>query len=170
MKKVILSLVLAAGFSCVGFAQFRMSIGPVLGFNYNFLHGTVISNANRSYNGAGVSAGGQLDMGFTSVVGMLATITVYDMMSTSGKLIEQGVTTVQNMNLGYLMINPALKFAVPGTGLGFFAGPGVGFKLKGTTEQYQIANGIRTPLLDETDLTNLNVRVNGQVACSTTST
>jgi hypothetical protein len=131
--------------------------------NYNFYHGSAISNSNMSFNGVGLSAGGQLDMRFTPVVGMLATVTVFDGLSAKGSISQQGVKSVQNIGLGYLTIDPALKFAIPGTGLGFFAGPGIGFKLTGTSEQYQVANGQRTQVAPKSDLLNVNIRVNGQI-------
>jgi hypothetical protein len=164
MKKVfIITLILVAGLSCEGFAQFRLSVGPVFGMGYNFYHGSTIDNTNMSFNGLGLSIGGQLDMSFTPVIGMLATVSAYDMMSAKGSLTQQQVKNVQAIGLGYLAINPAMKFSIPKTGLGFFVGPGIGFNLVGTTESYQIANGQRTQTAAKSDLMNTNIRVNGQI-------
>ncbi|MDR1980157.1 MAG: hypothetical protein LBQ39_00880, partial [Tannerellaceae bacterium] len=127
--------------------------------NYNFYHGTAISNSNMSFNGIGVSIGGQADMRFTPIVGMLVTVTAYDGLGASGSITQQGTKAVQDISLGYLTVNPALKFSIPNTGLGFFVGPGVGFKLIGKSEQYQIANGQRTQVATTSDLMNVNLRV-----------
>lgn len=163
MKKSAFILLFIAGFTCAGFAQFKMSIGPVVGMNYNFYHGSAISNSNMSFNGIGLSVGGQADMSFTPVVGMLVTVTAYDMMSASGSLTQQAVKNTQNIGLGYLMVSPAMKFTIPNTGLGFFIGPGIGFKLTGTSEQYQIANGVRQQTAPISDLLNVKPRVDGQI-------
>jgi hypothetical protein len=151
-----------AGFSCIGMSQFRMSVGPVVGMNYNFYHGDAVKNSNMSFNGVGVSVGGQADMSFTPVVGLLATVTAYDMMSASGDLTQQGTKTSTDYGLAYLMINPAIKFSVPNTGLGFFIGPGIGFKLTGTVEQHQIVDGQRQQTFQKSDMPNMKPRVNGQ--------
>jgi hypothetical protein len=166
MKRIFLTLLVLAGFSCTCMSQFRMSVGPLVGMNYNFYHGTNIKNSNMSYNGAGVSVGGQVDMGFTPVVGLLATVTAYDMMSANGSMTQQGSKVGEDVSLAYLMISPALKFSVPNTGLGFFIGPGIGFKLTGTSESYQIVNGQRQQISPESDLINMKPRVNGQAGMS----
>ncbi|MDR1879889.1 MAG: hypothetical protein LBQ78_03040, partial [Tannerellaceae bacterium] len=160
MKRALfITALFVAGVSFAGVAQFSMSLGPVVGMNYNFYHGTAISNSNMSFNGIGVSIGGQADMRFTPVVGMLVTVTAYDGLSASGSITQQGTKSVQEIGLGYLTVNPALKFSIPNTGLGFFVGPGVGFKLIGKSEQYQIANGQRTQVATTSDLMNVNLRV-----------
>jgi hypothetical protein len=162
MKKVFLTVLMLTGFSCIGMSQLRMSVGPVVGMNYNFLHGDVIKNTNMSFNGVGVSVGGQADMSFTPVVGLLATITVYDMMSASGSLTQGNTKINTDIGLGYLMINPAIKFSVPNTGLGFFIGQGVGFKLTGNAEEYQIVSGQRQQTVQKSDIPNMKPRINGQ--------
>ena len=166
MKKVLFTILCVAGFSFVSSAQFKMSLGPVVGMNYNFYHGSAISNSNMSYNGIGVSIGGQADMSFTPVIGMLISLTAYDMLSASGSITQQGTKSVQDISLGYLMVSPALKFMVPNTGLGFFVGPGIGFKLTGKSEQYQISGGQRTQTAASSDLLNVNPRVAGQIGMS----
>jgi hypothetical protein len=167
MKKLLfLTILLVAGFSCVSFAQFRMSIGPHFGMNYNFYHGTAIDNSNMSYNGIGMSAGGQMDMSFTPVLGMLVTATIYDLMSAKGSITQQNVKQVNSISLAYLTINPAMKFSIPRTGLAFFAGPGIGFKLTGKGETYQIANGQRQQLAPKSDIMNTRLRITGQIGTS----
>jgi hypothetical protein len=161
MKRVFLTVLLLAGFSCIGMSQLRMSVGPVVGMNYNFLHGETINN-DMSYNGVGVSIGGQADISFTPMWGLLATVTAYDMKNVSGTLTEEGMTTESKFGLSYLMINPAITFSVPNTKLGFFAGPGVGFKLSGTTEGYMVIEGHREDI-PKADIPNMKPRVNGQV-------
>ncbi|MDR1886736.1 MAG: hypothetical protein LBQ70_02365, partial [Prevotellaceae bacterium] len=61
MKKVFFIIIFIAGVSCISFGQVKLSVGPVFGMNYNFYHGSAISNSNMSFNGVGLSAGGQLD-------------------------------------------------------------------------------------------------------------
>ncbi|MDR1356391.1 MAG: outer membrane beta-barrel protein [Tannerellaceae bacterium] len=167
MKRVLfLTVLFVAGFSCVSFAQFEMSIGPAVGINYNFYNGPSIRNSNMSYSGAGVSLGGQADMKFNQVVGLLTSITLYDMMSASGSNSVQGTKTGRNVSLSYLMVNPSIKFTVPNTGLGFFGGPGVGFKIGGSFEDYRIVNGQREQLTPVSDLLNLKSRINAQIGMS----
>jgi len=167
MKKVLfLSILFLVAFSSASFAQFKMALGPFLGVNYNFYSGTVIDNSNRSYNGAGLSVGAQADMQFTPVIGMLITLNAYDMMNASGSLVQQDVTTVQTFSIAYATLNPALKFSIPGTGLGFFAGPGIGFKMSGSSESYQMSQGVRTEISPKNDIMNMNMRINGQIGMS----
>ena len=167
MKKVLfLTVLFAAGITCKSFAQFSMSLGPLLGMNYNFYHGAAIDNANVSYNGAGFSVGAQADMKFSPVLGMLITVNAFDALNAKASVTQQNVKNVRAFKLAYLTIDPAMKFSVPGTGLGFFAGPGIGFKLQGKNEQYQIEGGQRTQLQAKTDLMNTLIRVNGQIGMS----
>ena len=162
MKKIIISIitfVMAVSAS----AQFKMSVGPMIGGNINFYSGSDISNLNTSVNGFGVAVGGQADMQFTPVIGLLATLTVYDGLSASGTTTRQGTKTVLNFNNGFLMLNPSLKFSIPTTGFSFYAGPGIGIKLHSSTEAYQVVDGLRQPLQEKTDAANVNPHITAQV-------
>jgi len=158
MKRIFFTIILVAGFSCTMFGQFKLSLGPAVGMNYNFYSGAAIENMNASVNGFGVALAGQLDMKFTPVVGLQTTITPYDGLNAKATRTSNAVKTVQNFNIAYLMINPSLKLSIPQTGLGFLVGPGIGFKLQGSWDSYQIANGQRTVLQEKTQFTQVTPR------------
>jgi hypothetical protein len=163
MKKVFITMILVAGFAGTVFGQFKLSVGPSVGMNYTFYHGSAVSNSNLSYNGANIALSGQADMKFTPVVGLLTSLTFFDGANAKASITQNGVTQAQQYRLAYIMLNPALKFSIPSTGLSFYAGPGIGFKLIGNSETYQIQDGQRTSLAAKTDLLNVKPRIEALV-------
>jgi hypothetical protein len=159
MKKVFLTVILFAGLAGTVWGQFKMSVGPSVGMNYTFYHGSDIDNTNLSYNGVNIALSGQADMKFTPVIGLLTALTFFDGMNAKGSITQSGTTQAEQIRISYMMFNPSLKFSVPSTGLSFYAGPGFGFKLLGSGESYQIQNGQRTQVAAKADLVNLNPRI-----------
>jgi hypothetical protein len=159
MRKVFFTFILIAGIAGTANGQFKLSLGPVVGMNYNFYSGSTIEAMNASVNGFGFAIGGQMDMKFTPVVGLTTTITAFDGLNATATRIQNGVKSVIAYNMAYLMINPSLKFSVPSTGLGFLIGPGVGFKLQGWGEAYSFQNGTRVQDIERTEFANLKPRL-----------
>jgi hypothetical protein len=159
MRKGLFTFIMIAGIAGTAVGQFRLSLGPVVGMNYNFYSGSTIEALNASVNGFGFAIGGQMDMKFNPIVGLTTTITAYDGLNATATRTTGGVKSVLAYNMAYLMISPALKFSIPSTGLGFTVGPGVGFKMQGWGERYSFQNGTRVQDIERTEFANLHPRL-----------
>lgn len=134
MKKSIqLLVIMLIFFIMVGptFAQFRMSIGPSMGFNFNLING---SDVETGGSGLGFLFAGQTDMTFNrdKSLGLLITMAFYDNRSGdfSVTVPGQGFNQTQDtdLSLAYFQLEPLFKYRLP-VGVYFLFGPGLGFNL-----------------------------------------
>lgn len=136
MKIIKLALVLSLFvviFNNSLFAQ-RIMLGPRLAGNYNIYNE---KNLTASYNGIGISAGGQLDALFNKTVGILVNLNAFDMKNFSNTTTtaqgNQSQTVENSISLAYCTIEP--MFQANFSGFFMAAGPSIGFKLNGSGEQ-----------------------------------
>lgn len=130
-------------FSSLSFSQFRMSIGPTVGLNFNLHTG---SDLPESGNGFGMVGGAQVDMEFSRTIGILANIQFYDNRYGSYSVTNSGTIQYNNVDyqatetddinasLAYFSLEPLLKISLPSNGFFFYVGPSVGFNIEGTAE------------------------------------
>ncbi len=129
---LVIAVILFAGVQS-SYAQ-RILLGPRLAGNYNIYNQ---KNLTASYNGIGISAGGQLDALFNKSIGILVNISAFDMRNFSNTTTTaQGnasQTTENSITLSYCTIDP--MFQANFSGFYMAAGPSIGFKLNGSGEQ-----------------------------------
>jgi hypothetical protein len=142
MKKITLGVLLVAVVSlCTSTsnAQFRLSIEPVTGMNFNIHTG---SDLSATGTGFGFVIGGRAVMSFTPMIGLVSGLTFYD--NRSGSYSQSGPsqaynnatqTTDASVSLAYLMFENLFLLKLPNTGLFFVAGPVVGFNVEGSGER-----------------------------------
>jgi hypothetical protein len=155
MKK-ILTLISITIFliSTQSFGQFHLKAGPALGLNVNVASGDLTTD---TYSGIGILLGGQLDMNFSPMIGLILNLNIYDnkSVSTSG---TQGTTDyTEDVSLGYFEIQPLFKLQIPKSGFYFFAGPGMGFNIQSTDNTTQ-TTGNNQPQTNKSTLKNLAFR------------
>lgn len=148
MKKLftICSLMLLLSFCATNstFSQFKLSLGPTTGMNFNLHTG---SDLGETGTGFGFVFGGQLDMSFSRTVGMLTTLTFYDNRSgnatktssnqyqdNQGNPVTSTVSSETSASLAYFMIEPLFKLKLANSGFYFIMGPSFGFNIEGTGE------------------------------------
>lgn len=136
------------------YAQFGMKVGPSVGLNLNVASGDLTQD---TYTGLGILLGGQIDMSFTPVIGLITNVNFYDNKSVSNSVTENNVTTDDAISLGYFEIQPLFKLSVPNSGFYFFAGPGVGFNIEATEKVTQTV-GNNAPQTGKGTLKNLGTR------------
>lgn len=119
-------------------AQFRLSIEPATGMNFNIHTG---SDLSATGTGFGFVIGGRAVMSFSPTIGLVSGLTFYD--NRSGSYSRSGPsqtynnatqTTDASASLAYLMFENLFMFKLPRTGLYFIAGPVVGFNVEGSGE------------------------------------
>lgn len=125
--------------------QFRMSVGPEVGFNFNLHTG---SDLDEGGSGLGMALSGIVDMTFTSdrAIGLLTGLAFYDNRSgSSSSLFSQNGTnySVDNdVSIAYFQIISLFKYRIPNVGVYFVFGPQIGFDLSSELEQtYSIVGG-----------------------------
>lgn len=125
--------------------QFRMSVGPEVGFNFNLHTG---SDLDEGGSGLGMALSGIVDMTFTSdrAIGLLTGLAFYDNRSgSSSSLFSQNGTnySVDNdVSIAYFQIISLFKYRIPNVGVYFVFGPQIGFDLSAELEQtYSIVGG-----------------------------
>lgn len=125
--------------------QFRMSVGPEVGFNFNLHTG---SDLDEGGSGLGMALSGIVDMTFTSdrAIGLLTGLAFYDNRSgSSSSLFSQDGTnySVDNdVSIAYFQIISLFKYRIPNVGVYFVFGPQIGFDLSSELEQtYSIVGG-----------------------------
>jgi hypothetical protein len=152
MKKIItVSLALIFLFTLPLSAQFKLSLEPALGMNFNIHSG---SDLPESGNGFGIMVGGYAHMMFSKNLGMIAGLAFYDNRSgsyTSTQTIQQGVNADYDVSssMAYFQIESLFKVLLPSSGLYFVAGPVLGFNVESeaeatvkiTTPGYQFQTG-----------------------------
>ncbi len=132
-------------FSSTNFAQFRLSLSPALGLNFNLHTG---SDLPASGNGFGMMIGGYADMNFTENIGLIAGLAFYD--NRSGSYSETGTFTGTaytysedvSASLAYFQIETLFKLGVKRSNFFFVMGPVLGFNISG---EYESTLKITTP-------------------------
>lgn len=141
MKKILtvfaLSVLLISLSSNQSQAQFRLRLGPQVGLNFNIGTG---SDVNETTNGFGMVIGGQVDMSFTPVVGIMANLQFYDNRYVSSSIdgtADNGssYTITDGTSMAYFMIEPLLKLSIPASNFFFFIGPAIGFPVQSSFEE-----------------------------------
>lgn len=121
-------------------AQFKLSVAPALGMNFNLHTG---SDLKESGSGFGLAFGGYTDMAFTPTVGLIAGLAFYDnrsgSTSSTGTEQVQGVGAVNftqdvDVSIAYFQIESLFKLTIPKSGFYFVMGPVLGFNISGETE------------------------------------
>ena len=117
------------------YAQFRLSLSPALGLNFNLHTG---SDLPESGNGFGMMIGGYADMNFTENIGLIAGLAFYDNRSGSYSQTgtEQGVsyTADYSASLAYFQIESLFKLGVKRSNFFFVMGPVLGFNISSEGE------------------------------------
>lgn len=148
MKKLfslfLSALILSFLVSSQSMAQFHMSLGPEVGMNFNIHTG---SDLDESGSGIGFVIGGQLDMDFSRVIGLVTTMQFYDNRSGTtskessknyqdqqGNPVTSTITDENSASLAYFMIEPLFKLKIPSSDFYFLVGPSVGFNVEGSSE------------------------------------
>ena len=155
MKKslfvILFSLALV---STQAFGQFHLKAGPVVGLNINIASGDLTTD---TYSGLGILLGGQVDMSFTPMVGLLTNLYFYDNKSVSNSITQGQTDFTEDVSLGYLMIEPLFKLGIPHSGFYFFAGPSLGFNIQASDKQTTTV-GNNNPQTQKSTLKNLATR------------
>ncbi|MGE5431094.1 MAG: outer membrane beta-barrel protein [Syntrophomonadaceae bacterium] len=141
MKKIL--TVLFVSFLFLSFfpnssnAQFRLRLGPQAGLNFNIGAGSDVKNTT---NGFSAVIGGQVDMSFNPVIGIMANMQFYDNRYVSES--EDGTTNngtnytyTLGTSMAYFNIEPLLKLSIPASSFFFFIGPSVGFPVQSSYEE-----------------------------------
>jgi hypothetical protein len=147
MRKTFIVLFSALSILLIGstrdYAQFRLSLGPQTGLNFNLHTG---SDLSESGNGFGFVIGGTVDMSFNRTLGLITNLQFYDNRSGSTKsegsnqyqtgngIISSTVYTENAASLAYFLIEPLLKLSLPNSGMYFLVGPSFGFNIEGSYE------------------------------------
>ncbi len=134
-----------------GFAQ-RVLIGPRVSGNMNIYNQKGLTG---SYNGIGVGVGGTVDASFSSHIGLMVNLTVFDMKNFSNSQTANNVTTDRTLSLSYVSIDPLFKAEF--SGFYMVAGPSFGIKLNSSGEVTQVATG-QTPVTQPMDLETKTIR------------
>jgi hypothetical protein len=134
---IVLGLIV---FNQLSFAQFRLSLGPTTGMNFNIHTG---SDLAESGTGFGFVFAGQTDMSFSPLIGLITTIFFYD--NKSGSFSETGqiqdaagnvydATASTSTSVAYFQIEPLFKLKIPSSGFYFVGGPSLGFNVESMAE------------------------------------
>lgn len=113
-------------------AQFRMAVGPEVGFNFNLHTG---SDLDEGGSGLGVGLNGIVDMSFTSnrAIGLIAGLSFYNNRSgSSSQLIAQNGVNYSldyDVSVAYFEIISLFKYRIPSVGVYFVFGPQIGFDM-----------------------------------------
>ncbi len=131
---IVLGLII---FNQLSFAQFRLSLGPSTGINFNLHSGSDI----ESGSGVGFVFAGHANMSFSKSIGMIAGIAFYD--NRSGNYTETGTdqnygkySNDINASLAYFQLETLFKYELL-SGFYFVAGPVLGFNVE-SEAQYKV--------------------------------
>ncbi len=164
MKKqnqLLISIILIILLSTVANAQFRMSVGPEVGLNFNIHTG---SDLDEGGSGLGIELSGIVDMSFTEnrAIGLLTGLAFYDNRSgSSSSLFSQGGTnySVDNdVSIAYFQIISFFKYRIPNVGVYFVFGPQIGFDMSAELEQTYSVVGGQTVQKTKNSLKDTNTR------------
>lgn len=149
--KAVLILTVFTIFSGNLFAQ-RVLIGPRFAGNFNIYNQKGLTG---TYNGLGLTAGGQVDVLFNQHIGLMVNINAFDMKDFGRSSTANNVTTDESYSLSYASIDPLFKAEF--NGFYFGAGPSFGFKLNSSGEVTQTATG-QAPVVTPNDIETKSVR------------
>lgn len=128
MKKLLLIIALAV-IAGLTYAQVQISVGPAVGLNYN-MHSIKVDGVSMDFEGTGLLFSGQVDVQFSRSLAILGFVDFYSNLSAK--------TDVDGMNYSYqcsyLSIAPTFKYCISRSHFYLYAGPGIGFNLKGRYE------------------------------------
>jgi hypothetical protein len=152
MKKstFLLSLILLFTSTCI-FGQ-KVMIGPRISGNLNIYNQKGLTG---TWNGIGVGIGGTVDVSFSSHIGLMTNLTIFDMRNFSNSTTANNVTTESSLSLAYLAIDPMFKAEF--SGFYMVGGPSLGIKLSSSGETNQIQTG-QTPTTQTLDLDTKTIR------------
>ena len=144
-------------------AQFRMSVGPSLGLNFNIHTG---SDIDEGGTGFGLLFAGQVDMSFNQnrSLGLITSIVFYDNRSGSSSQFGNYEGTNYNLDndvsLAYFQLSTLFKYRLPNVGVYFVFGPELGFDLNADLEQEYTfpQNPTAAPQKVKSSLKNVNSR------------
>lgn len=153
LKYTLLLVVLSLIMSNSLFAQ-RVLIGPRIAGNYNIYNQKGLTG---SYNGVGVSIGGQVDALFNKNIGILVNLNFFDMRNFSNSTTTNNVNTDASYTLSYATLDP--MFQANFSNFYFGTGVSVGFKLNSTGEVTTSATG-QTPQVTPSDIATNSVAFN----------
>lgn len=136
MKK-LLFIALILFFNAEVFSQFKMAVGPEMGFNLN-LHGG--GDIDEGGSGFGFLLSGRVDMSFnrTQSLGLQTGFAFYDSRGGSSEttsMQQNAAMNVENdVSISYFQIYSLFKYRLP-MGMYFLFGPQIGFDLSAELEQ-----------------------------------
>jgi hypothetical protein len=139
MKKLQTAAIVMLTFflSSSAFGQFKLSLEPAFGMNFNLHSGSDI----ESGSGVGIVFSGHANMSFSKSIGLIAGIAFYD--NRTGSYTETGTdqtygkfSTEINASLAYFQLESLFKYELP-SGLYFVVGPVLGFNVE-SEAQYKI--------------------------------
>ena len=148
---IIFTMLLSLSFVESVFAQ-RVLIGPRFSGNMNIYNQKGLTG---SYNGLGVGIGGTVDASFSSHIGLMVNLTVFDMRNFSNSQTANNVTVDRTLSLSYVSIDPMFKAEF--SGFYMTAGPSFGVKLNSSGEVTQVATG-QAPVTQPMDLETKTIR------------
>lgn len=157
----ILSVLILTLLTSVANGQFRMSVGPEVGLNFNIHTG---SDLDEGGSGLGMELSGIVDMSFTEnrAIGLLTGLAFYDNRSgSSSSLFSQNGTnySVDNdVSIAYFQIISLFKYRIPNVGVYFVFGPQIGFDLSAELEQTYSVVGGQTVQKTKNSLKDTNTR------------
>ena len=164
MKKrnqILVLTILLSFISSLSYAQFRMSVGPELGLNFNIHTG---SDLDEGGSGLGIALSGIIDMTFTGdrSIGLLTGLAFYDNRSgSSSSVFSQNGTnySVDNdVSIAYFQIVSLFKYRIPNVGVYFVFGPQIGFDMSSELEQTYSVVGGQTVQKTKNSLKDTNTR------------
>lgn len=154
MKNIRISILLVIALIFVSntlFAQ-RVLIGPRLAGNFNIYNQKGLTG---TYNGLGLTAGGQVDALFSKNIGIMVNVNFFDMKNFGRSSTQNNVTTDESYSLSYASIDP--MFQANFEGFYFGAGVSFGFKLNSSGEITQTVTG-QPPVVTPRDIETKSVR------------
>ncbi len=144
MKRVSLIsiILLSIVFTSVSLSQFRMSVGPAFGMNFN-LHG---GSDVESGTGFGIAFSGKADMSFdrSRSLGVIFGLAFYDgrggSSSNTGTYNGIAYTQDNDVSISYFQIETLFRYRLQG-GIYIFFGPQIGFCESAESETTTSAQG-----------------------------
>jgi len=145
MKRIILLsiIILLIVFTSTSFSQFRMSVGPAFGINFN-LHGG--SDLSSGGTGFGIAFAGKADMSFdrSRSLGVIFGLAFYDgrggSSSNTGTYYGTPYTQDNDISISYFQIETLFRYRLQ-EGIYIFFGPQLGFCESAESEVTTSAQG-----------------------------
>lgn len=132
LNQIIVLLLVITFAATISNAQFRMAVGPEVGFNLNLHTG---SDLDEGGSGLGVGLNAIVDMSFTSnrAIGLIAGLSFYNNRSGSSSQLasQNGVnySLKYDVSIAYFEIISLFKYRIPSVGVYFIFGPQIGFDM-----------------------------------------